>query len=322
MNKDKILLEPTTAAFVKKLAAAGSPPLYTLPLQQARDVLEQLQAGPVEKLKADIEDLLIPGGPQESISVRIIRPPDVKTKLPIVMYFHGGGWILGSKDTHDRLVRQLAHGAQAAIIFVNYTPSPEAHFPIPIEEAYAATNYFATHGDTYNLDSKRIALFGDSVGGNMATVVALLAKERKGPKIDLQVLCYPVTDASMSTPSYQEFADGPWLTKAAMAWFWDAYEPDKKARMQPHASPLYASLEQLRGLPPALVITDENDVLRDEGEAYAHKLMDAGVDVTAVRYLGTMHDFLLLNAISQTPAPRSARTLACGVLKNAFAVSL
>jgi acetyl esterase len=235
------------------------------------------------------------------------------------MYFHGGGWVLGDKDTHDRLVREIANGANAAIVFVNFMPSPEAKYPIPIEEAYTATKYIAENGIKFSLDTSKLAVAGDSVGGNMAAAVVLLAKERGGPKIDYQVLFYPVTDANFETKSYQQFATDIWLTREAMKWFWDNYLPDKEARKQPTASPLQASIDQLKGQPPALIITDENDVLRDEGEAYAHKLIQAGINVTAVRYLGTTHDFVMLNALAGTPATCSAVGLANEILRNVFA---
>jgi acetyl esterase/lipase len=280
-----------------------------------------LQAAEVAKLSADIEDLNIPVGPIGQISIRIIKPKGNKEILPIVMYFHGGGWVLGGKDTHDRLVREIANGANAAVVFVNFTPSPEAKYPAPIEEAYAATKYIAEHGKNFNLDTSRLAVAGDSVGGNMAAAVILLAKERGGPKIDYQVLFYPVTDANFDTPSYQQFAKDIWLTREAMKWFWNNYLPYEKARKQPTASPLHASIDQLKGQPPALIITDENDVLRDEGESYAHKLIQAGVNVTAVRYLGTIHDFLMLNALAGTPATCSAIGLANENLRNVFAKS-
>jgi acetyl esterase len=237
------------------------------------------------------------------------------------VYFHGGGWVLGGKDTHDRLVREIANGANAAVVFVNFTPSPEAKYPIPIEEAYAATKYIAENGKNFNLDTSRLAVVGDSVGGNMAAAVILMAKERAGPRIDYQVLFYPVTDANFDTPSYQQFAKDIWLTREAMKWFWNNYLPDKEMRKQPTASPLQASIDQLKGQPPALIITDENDVLRDEGEAYAHKLIQAGVDVTAVRYMGTIHDFVMLNTLAGTPATCSAIGLANEHLRNIFAKS-
>lgn len=315
------LLEPATRAFIEKVNKQGGTPIYQLSPKDARKVLSDLQADQAAKLSADIDDLDIPVGPEGRVSIRIIRPKGNKEALPVVMYFHGGGWVLGDKNTHDRLVRDIANGANAAVVFVNFTPSPEAKYPTPIEEAYAATKYVSENGEKLNLDSSRLAVAGDSVGGNMAAAVLLLAKERGGPKIDYQVLFYPVTDANFDTQSYQQYATGIWLTREAMKWFWNNYLPDEEARKQPTASPLQASLDQLRGQPPALIITDENDVLRDEGEAYAHKLIKAGVNVTAVRYLGTIHDFVMLNALAGTPATCSAIGLASENLKVAFAKS-
>jgi acetyl esterase len=272
-------------------------------------VLEEAQAG-ATALPADVEDKVLPIGPTGEVSVRIYRPKGAKGPLPVVMYFHGGGWVLGSKHTHDRLLRDLVNGTHAAFVFVSYTPSPEAQFPVPIEQAYAATKYIAEHGKNFDLDTSRLAMAGDSVGGNMVAVVTQLAKERKGPTIRYQVLFYPVTDSSLSQESYEEFANGPWLTRAAMEWFWDAYAPNKKDRRKTTAAPLSAARKQLEGLPPALVIVDENDVLRDEGEAYARRLMEAGVDVAAVRFLATHHDFVMLNALADTPPAKAAIRLA------------
>ncbi len=315
---EQVILEPTTQAFVDALAAQKGKPLYELSYKDARKLLEDAQAKPVTKLPADIEDKVLPVGPTGEVSVRIFRPPNAKGHLPTVMYFHGGGWVLGSKDTHDRLLRDLTNGAQAAFVFVNYTPSPEAQFPVPIEQDYAATKYIAEHGKEFGLDTSRLAVAGDSVGGNMVAVVTQLAKERKGPPIRYQVLLYPVTDAGMNTASYREFANGPWLTKPAMEWFWDAYAPKKEDRKKTTASPLSATTEQLKGLPPALVIVDENDVLRDEGEAYARRLIEAGVEVTAVRVLATHHDFAMLNALAGTPACKAAIQLASAKLAAAL----
>lgn len=316
---EHIILEINTQKFIDKLAAKGGTPLYKLPIPEARKVFDAIQAESAIKIDADIEDLKIPGGPIGEISIRIVRPKNSKGKqLPVSMFFHGGGWICGNKETHDRLVRELANGGQTAIVIVNFTNSPEAKFPVPIEQAYAATKYIKEQGSNHNLNTSRLAVMGDSVGGNMATVVAMLAKERKGPKIDYQLLLYPVTDANFENGSYQQFAEGPWLTKEAMKWFWNAYEPNVSNRKDPHVTPLNATIEQLKGMPPALVITDENDVLRDEGEAYAHKLMQAGVEVAAVRFLGTHHDFMLLNAIAKTPATRTAIELVCLKLRNLF----
>jgi acetyl esterase len=303
-KRNKPVLDPTTQAFIDSLEAAGGKPIYTLSYADARKILEDAQAINVRKLPAEIEEKVFPVGPTGQVSVRIYRPPNAKGPLPVVMYFHGGGWVLGSKNTHDRLVRDLVNGANAAFVFVNYTPSPEAQFPVPVEQCYAATKYVADNGKELGLDPGRLALAGESVGGYTTAVVAQLAKERNGPSIRYQVLMYPVTDSSMSQPSYEEFADGPWLTKAGMAWFWDAYAPNKADRKKTMASPLSATVEQLKGLPPALLITDENDILRDEGEQYARKLIQAGVEVTPIRVLATHHDYALLNALADTPATK------------------
>jgi acetyl esterase len=311
-------VEQNTRAFLESLQKNQGPPLYKLSPQQARAVLSGLQTAPVTKLPAEIENRIIPGGPTGEISIQIIRPPSSRNEtLPVVMYFHGGGWVLGGVDTHDRLVRKLANGIHAAIVFVNYTPSPEAKYPVPVEQAYAATKWVAENGQTsINVNSSRLAVVGDSVGGNMATAVALLAKERGGPKINFQILFYPVTDANFDTPSYIAYQDGYFLTREAMKWFWDNYTSNQTNRKEATISPLQASIEQLKGLPPALIINGEFDVLRDEGEAYAHKLMEARVPVTGLRYHGTIHDFVMLNPITDTPPVRGAIEQASHMLKK------
>lgn len=315
MNK----LEKKTEAFIKELAIKNGPPIYTLSPKEARKVLDTLQEIPVDKPMVKMQDLMLPVGPEGKVSVRIIRPNgNGNGNLPAILYCHGGGWILGNKHTHDNLIRKIACGAKAAVVFVNYTPAPEAKFPTQLEESYAVLKYISEHGSAMHLDTSRIAIVGDSVGGNMAAAVALLAQERGGPRIDYQVLFYPVTDANFNTGSYKEFAQGPWLTKASMEWFWNAYQPDHSMRNDPLVCPLKASLSRLKELPPALIIVDENDVLRDEGEAYAHKLMEAGVEVTSVRYLGTIHDFVMLNPLAETPASANAISQANGVLQKVF----
>ena len=309
-------LELHTQQFIDSLE--GAPPIYTLSPADARSVLAQAQSIPVGRPSALIEDIALPVGPTGSVPIRIVRPTGTAEILPVVMYFHGGGWILGDRDTHDRLVREIAVGAEAAVVFVDYARAPEARYPVAIEQAYAATRYVADNGASLRIDPLRLAVAGDSVGGNMAAAVTLMAKKRRGPKIGFQVLFYPVTDAGFDTSSYGRFADGPWLTRRAMEWFWDAYLPDPAARKQPTATPLNAPFDHLAGLPEALVIVDENDVLRDEGEAYARKLSDAGVRVTSVRYNGTIHDFVMLNALADTPATRGAIAQAVGALRGAL----
>src|SRR5215467_6213863 len=309
-------LEPHTQQFVDGLA--GVPPIYSLSPDEARSVLERAQSIPVGKPGAQIEDTAFPVGPTGLVPIRIVRPNGGAGTLPVAVYVHGGGWVLGDRNTHDRVVREIAVGAGAAVVFVDYDRSPEARYPVAIEQAYAATCYAVDHGADLGIDPSRLAVVGDSVGGNMAAALTLMARQRRGPKIAFQVLFYPVTDANFDTASYNRFAEGPWLTKRAMQWFWDAYLPDPAVRKQPTATPLNASLDELAGLPEALVVVDENDVLRDEGEAYARRLSDAGVRVTSTRYNGTIHDFVMLNALADTPAACGAIAQAVGALRGAL----
>lgn len=313
-----VVLEPAAQAMADSLAAAGGPPLHTLSPADARAVLDRAQAGEVAMPQAVVEPHAIPGGPDGEISIVVVRPADSNGCLPAVVYTHGGGWVLGNFGTHHRLVRDLAAQSGAAIVFVNFTPSPEARYPVALEQVYGALEWVAARGAELGLDGSRLAVAGDSVGGNMTAAATLLAKQRGGPSIRLQALLYPVTDAGFDTGSYAQFAGGPWLTRAAMRWFWDAYAPDLAVRAEPSASPLRSSPDQLAGLPPALVITAEADVLRDEGEAYARKLREAGVDVTAVRYAGVFHDFMMLNALAGTNAARAATALVAQALKAAL----
>lgn len=295
-------LTKDTEKFVTALAAdKNAKPLYELSYKEARNVLLSTQKkSKVSAPECEVIDEELMYNETDKVSVRIFKPQKSRGKLPLVMYFHGGGWVMGDKTTHDRLMKELAVGANVAMVFVNYTPSPEAQYPVPLEQDYAAMEYLIKNANKFNLDSSKLAVAGDSVGGNMAAAMTLMSKQRKGPKIKFQVLIYPVTDAGMNTPSYKEFADGPWLSKKAMQWFWDAYCPDTKKRKDILASPLLADPEDLKGLPPAFIITDENDVLRDEGEYYARNLIQSGVDAVSVRYNGTIHDFTMLNPLAKT----------------------
>jgi acetyl esterase len=312
--------EPQTLAFLQALEVEERPPLHSLPPAAARNALLQAQTqGNVAKQPAALVDRTVVCGPTGTVSLRIVRPIGSTSLLPGILYFHGGGWVLGDTETHDRLLRELVNTTQATIVFVNYDRAPEARFPIALEQAYSATAWVAEHGAAIGVDTSRLAVVGDSAGGNLATVVALLAKQRRGPRLCIQVLFYPVTDANLDNGTYRQYGDGRyWLAKAGMQWFWDSYVAADQ-RQDPTAAPLQASIEQLRGLPPALIITAENDVLRGEGEAYVHKLIEAGVVVTATRYLGTIHDFVMLNAITRTPATRAAIAQASAALRNAFA---
>lgn len=312
-----VKLEAAAQQFAE--ATANPPYLFDLGPEKGRLVVDDVQSSAVEKPAIDIEDRVIPVGPSGQLSIRILRPKTVAGTLPVILYIHGAGWVFGNSHTHDRLVRELAIGAQAAVIFPNYSLSPEAKYPTAIEENYAALQWIAEHGAAHGLDATRLAVAGDSVGGNMTAAVTLMAKERRGPAIRQQLLFYPVTDASFETPSYHQFATGYFLRRDAMMWFWDQYTIDAAQRAQPTASPLRASLDDLRNLPPAMIITAEADVLRDEGEAYANKLREAGVTVTAVRFLGIIHDFVMLNALANTTAARGAIALASSWLKTGLA---
>jgi acetyl esterase/lipase len=231
---------------------------------------------------------------------------------------HGGGWVLGNADTHDRLVRELAVGTRAAVVFVEYDRSPEAHYPVAIEQGYATAQWIVRQGATNQLDADRIAIAGDSVGGGMTAALGLMAGERGDVRFTYQSMYYPVTDAGMDTGSYAQFAEGYFLTAKTMAWVWDNYAPDLERRREPLASLLRASDEQIAGLPPAFLLVDEADVLRDEGEGYAARLRATGIAVTTVRYGGITHDFMMLNPLSNTHATRAAVAQAIAVLGNAL----
>jgi len=309
-------VERGTRNFLKKLNAAGGKPIEEMSPQDARKTLVDLQKGAALP-HAEVFEKTIHADSQQ-IKLTIVKPPRAKKPLPAFMFFHGGGWVLGDFPTHERFVRDLVVDSGAAAVFVNYTPSPEAQYPVAIHQAYAATKWVADHGKEIHVDGSRLAVVGNSVGGNMAAVVSLMAKEKGGPEIRLQVLFWPVTDANFETASYNEFSSGYFLTKNMMKWFWDNYAKDPNARKEIYASPLNASIEQLRGLPATLVQTAANDVLRDEGEAYARKLDTAGVSVVSTRYNGMIHDFGLLNALSAVPATRSALHQAAEAIKKAL----
>ncbi|MEV6154975.1 alpha/beta hydrolase [Nonomuraea sp. NPDC052129] len=309
------ILEPAA----QEIADATSKPpfLYELGPEGARKVLDDIQAAPIDKLDVEEKWITVPAEVGD-VRVRIIKPPGATRALPVILYVHGGGWILGNAGTHDRLVRELAVGAKAAVVFVEYDRSPEARYPVAIEQAYATARWITRDGAAEGLDAARLAVAGDSVGGNMTAALAILAKQRGDVRFVHQSLYYPVTDAAQDTGSYREFANGPFLTAKAMAWFWDAYLPDHDRRAEITASPLRASLEDLTGLPEAFVIVDENDVLRDEGEAYARKLLAAGVRTTSLRYNGILHDFMMLNPLRQTAATTGAVEQAIQVLRKAL----
>lgn len=305
---ERISLEKAAIEFSD--ANAPHPRIYELPPEEGRALLEKVQESPVDKLPVDIEDLTVDTGQWGAINVRFVRPEGNTDKLPVIFYIHGAGWVFGSAQTHDKLIRELAVRTNSVVVFPEYSRSPEAKYPTAIEQSYAVLQKLSELAESKGLDLSELAVAGDSVGGNMATVMTILTKERQGLPIQKQLLFYPVTDANFTTDSYQEFAENYFLTKEGMKWFWDQYTTDDSERSEITASPLRATSEDLADLPPALILTGEADVLRDEGEAYARKLRDVGVAVTQVRFQGMIHDFVMVNSLDQTNATRAAMLLA------------
>jgi acetyl esterase len=299
-------------------ALAKAPPLTGLPLEDARKAVEAAQSAPITMPDID-ETWVALSSPVGNFKVRIVRPKGSTDPLPAVVYMHGGGWIIGSWITHDLLTRRLAVGANAAVVFVEYALAPEAKYPVQIEQCYAAGLWIKERGAVGGFDAERIAVAGDSAGGNMATVLSLMARQRGDLQIVHQSLYYPMTDAlAEETESMRRYKDGPYGSAAGAAWFWSSYLTDQVSRRDILVSPLRATLTELKGLPPALVIVDENDVLRDQGERYADKLREAGVPTTSVRFNGTIHDFMRLNALRESESTRAAMTLAIAALRRAF----
>ncbi|MGW7175298.1 alpha/beta hydrolase [Streptomyces xanthophaeus] len=312
------VLEPAAQAFAD--ATAQPPFLYQIPVADGRKAVDDVQSGEGVTLPAvDEEWVTVQGGPTGEVRTRIVRPRGAVGPLPVILYIHGAGWVFGNARTHDRLVRELAVGAGAAVVFPEYDLSPEARYPVAIEQNYAVAQWVAREGHHKDLDGARTAVAGDSVGGNMSAALTLMAKQRGDVRFLHQVLFYPVTDAAFDTGSYRQFAEGYFLRREAMQWFWDQYTTDEAQRAEVTASPLRATTEQLTGLPPSLVVTAEADVLRDEGEAYAAKLRAAGVPVTSLRVLGTIHDFVMLDPLRETHAAALAIGLAADTLRKALA---
>lgn len=316
---EKPFLVEKVQEFINALEAAGDKPLYEHTYQEAREILRQAQKEEKAFPNNAADDVLVNVGNGREMPVKVIRPKNPMGKLPLIFYIHGGGWVMGDYETHERLVNTLSEETGAAVVFPVYKPSPEAQFPQTTNDLYAALEYMIKNAAEYGFDTENLIVAGDSVGGNMAIAMALMAKQNENrPKIKYMLLLYPVTDASFETKSYHIFADGPWLTRRAMQWFWDAYAPEKRDRNNILACPLLASSEDLQGLPPALIITDENDVLRDEGEDFARKLNDAGVEAVCVRFNGTIHDFMMLDALKDSEQSRKALQLAAAALKEAI----
>lgn len=315
-NDPHILVE--VRRFLKALNSGGGKPIEQLSPADARQVLVNAQKS-VEVDYSGIEETeqtITQDG--VSVHIHVVKPKGAAAGGPVFMFFHGGGWVLGDYPTHRRLVRDLVVESGATAVFPDYTPSPEAQFPTAINQAYAATKWVSENGNAIGVDGKNLAVAGNSVGGNMTAAVALMAKDKKGPHLKQQVMLWPVTNADFDTESYHDFAEERFLTRNMMIWFWDNYTQKAEDRANIYASPLRATGSQLEGLPPALVQVAENDVLRDEGEAYGRALNEAGVPTTITRYDGLIHDYGLLNPIAHVPAIKTAILQAAAVLKNAL----
>lgn len=309
-------IDRITGLFLDSLENEAVKPIYEMTPDEARDFLVNIQRKSYKAIPADVVDIDIFTDTAGSVSVRLVRPENYNEVLPVILYMHGGGWVMGDKEVYDMFIRKLAVLTNSVVAFVNYSRSPEAMYPTQLNQGYGVLEYLYKNPADFNIDADRIVVAGDSAGGNLAAAIALRAIREGGPKILYQALIYPVTDANMDSDSYKLFKDGPWLSKKAMEWFWEAYLPDKKMKNDLYVSPLKACVEDLADLPETLIITDENDVLRDEGEAYAKKLDTAGVKVSNIRINMTIHDFIMLNWLQQSEAVKTAVASLCGILKN------
>jgi len=309
-----VALQPEIQALLDRRAAAGRPPLHRQSVDQARAFhVEDAAAlnGPAVPVAA-VADRLVPG-PAGELPLRVYTP-EGPAPFPIVVWFHGGGWVVGTLDTYDPLCRALTAAVPAVVVSVDYRLAPEHRWPAAAEDAYAATLWASRNAAELGGAQHRLAVAGDSAGGNLAAVVALGARDRGGPAIAFQLLVYPALDAAGDTASWREFAEGFDLTAAGMRWYWDRYLGGADGRA-PDASPLRAAA--FGGLPPALVIVADHDVLRDEGEAYAARLAEAGVAATASRYPGMVHGFFRWRAV--TGAADAALAEAAAALRSALA---
>lgn len=306
-------LAPEYRAFMERQDAAAGPPINELSVAEARQFMRDSQQADISRYPVVAER-----HPVDDFSVLVLRSKGYEAPLPVIVYLHGGGWVLGDAETHARMVREIALATHAAVVFVEYRRAPEAQFPQPLDQCYRALEWIQAQGHSLGLDQSRIAVAGDSAGGNLAAALCLLAAQRGGPAIRFQALLYPVTDCDFDTASYREFSAELNLDSAAMRWYWDYYAPDDAARQNPLASPLRASDKALRGLSPALVITAECDVLRDEGEAYARRLAAAGVPVVSARFGGVLHGFMVIDELARTPQAEAAMRLLASELSAAL----
>ena len=291
-------------------------PISEMSLQAARDAFSEVQELGYEVIDADVCDITITPENGESFNAAMFRPAGNQETLPVILYVHGGGWVVGGKDDYNMFMRKLCKKTNAVIVFPEYCLSPEAKFPVALNQVYETLEYIFEHASDLNVHRDKIAIAGDSAGGNMAAVTAIRALKSNGPKLKMQLLLYPVTDVDMDYHSFEKFEDGPWLTKKAMEWYFEQYLPNEHDKDNFHISPIKASLDALKGLPHTLVITAENDILRDQGEYYAAKLDEAGVEAACVQINGTIHDFLSLNGLAHTAPARIGLKIAAECLKR------
>jgi acetyl esterase len=298
-------IDRRTRAFLRGLNKDSSP-FWELPGDQPRNIVTALhERTPVDLSGITVGEQQITAGGRP-ITLYVVRPEGATGILPVFLFFHGAVWIAGNFENHKRLLRDLVVGSRAAAVFVEYTPVPEAHYPVQLNQAYDAALWVSAHGDVIGVDGSRLAVSGNSVGGNMAAALTLMAHDDGGLNIVYQQLLWPALDTDLNTASYRAYGEGRFLPEAFMRYGWDHYAADAKTRLHRYVAPLQATIDDLRGLPPTLIQTAANDVLRDEGEAYARKLDEAGVDVTCVRYNGAIHDFGLLNALRDVPSTDAA----------------
>lgn len=299
-----------------KVLNAGDTPVESLPPSEARKVLEGAQSSVKVDLSGIEETYKTIEYKGTSVEIVIIRPKGKKEKLPVFIFLHGGGWVLGDYPTHKRLVRDLVVESGYASVFVEYTRSPEAKFPQALDEIYAATEWVAQHGDEINVDGKKLAIIGNSVGGNMTIGTSLRAKEKKGPKIKCQILLWPYSDAGTDFDSYREFGSQRFLTTPLMEWMRDNYVNKKTEWDNIYVSPMRATKEELKGLPPTLIEVAENDILRDGGEILGRNLDQAGVPVTTIRFNGVIHDWGLLNGYAEMQSTKDMILFSAAMLKK------
>ncbi|KAG7286873.1 hypothetical protein NEMBOFW57_009191 [Staphylotrichum longicolle] len=312
-NPHQYALEPAAQAFCE--ATAKTPFLFQVPIEEGRKAVDVLQDAPIFKPDVDEKWITVDAGNWGQVRTRIIKPKGATGQLPVVLYTHGAGWVFGDAHTHDRLCRDICVGTGAALVFPDYTRAPDVQYPVQNEQSYAVAKWVVQHGKPEGLDASRMVVSGDSVGGNMAIALNLMAHERKDVTFKGVAVFYPVVDADFDTGSYKEFAEGYFLRRDGMQWFWDQYTANPAQRTEITASPLLATEQQLAFFPPTLIITAECDVLRDGGEAFAGKLRRAGVQVTAVRYGGITHDFVMVNSLHDTNAAKAAISQAVAHLR-------